>query len=505
MAYYYVDSANSAHWVANTAYSLGTRVIAKASNTSAARRKLVYECTTAGTSHATTEPTWPTVGNTVNDNGTIWTARAPTSWANAHGSLIMMVSYANLADGDIVLIDDGHSENIGATNGLSNFDPEGTFTSPNYFICVDKNNGDALSSGASITFPTTMSMGTNYAFCSIFINVKLVVAGSYLAIANKSALLQLIGIGSNLTLLQLAASGSYLRGSDDNIENGVVQIYNGNIQLDFANNYIQPAAAFEWKKGALIAPNGVTSLINGNKGYIGPSVLLSEIDLTAIGANTLFSTSSSRQLWLTLNRCKLPSNLANIYNSFGGYGDIGVIKIHHSSYDRGTYGFIEDSYQGRVSDETTIVRTGGASDGTTPFSFKMASSANCGVALSLKAPIINAWNSLTSEIAVTVHGIIDSATNLQDDEVWMEVEYPASATSGLGEVISSRKLAIVESVSDLASSTETWADGSMTNPNKFKMTATFIPAQAGPIAVRVCIGRASQTIYICPKAEVVAT
>lgn len=34
----------------------------------------VYKCTTGGTTHASTEPTWPTTpGDTVNDNGVIWT------------------------------------------------------------------------------------------------------------------------------------------------------------------------------------------------------------------------------------------------------------------------------------------------------------------------------------------------------------------------------------------------------------------------------------------------
>ena len=36
-----------------------------------------YTCTTAGTSHASTEPTWPTsgIGSTVADNTVIWTLR----------------------------------------------------------------------------------------------------------------------------------------------------------------------------------------------------------------------------------------------------------------------------------------------------------------------------------------------------------------------------------------------------------------------------------------------
>ena len=57
-------------WAADTAYALGDYVHP---TTWAGLR---YECTVAGTSHATTEPTWPTVeGETVVDEGVTWTCR----------------------------------------------------------------------------------------------------------------------------------------------------------------------------------------------------------------------------------------------------------------------------------------------------------------------------------------------------------------------------------------------------------------------------------------------
>jgi hypothetical protein len=53
--------------VRNTAYAVGDRV------TPASPNGFAYECTTAGTSHATTEPTWPLiVGKTVTDGTVVW-------------------------------------------------------------------------------------------------------------------------------------------------------------------------------------------------------------------------------------------------------------------------------------------------------------------------------------------------------------------------------------------------------------------------------------------------
>ena len=54
-------------WVANTAYGVGQKVVPTTLN------GFVYECTVAGTSHATTQPVWPIVlGNTVTDGTVTW-------------------------------------------------------------------------------------------------------------------------------------------------------------------------------------------------------------------------------------------------------------------------------------------------------------------------------------------------------------------------------------------------------------------------------------------------
>ncbi len=60
---------DAATWVANTAYSTGAIVIPTTPN------DYYYICTTAGTSHASVEPTWTTdIGDTFNDGGTlVWT------------------------------------------------------------------------------------------------------------------------------------------------------------------------------------------------------------------------------------------------------------------------------------------------------------------------------------------------------------------------------------------------------------------------------------------------
>jgi hypothetical protein len=60
-------------WSTATAYALGAYVIPQLLQLNG----FYYECTTAGTSHASTQPTWPTTpGSTVSDGTAVWTCRA---------------------------------------------------------------------------------------------------------------------------------------------------------------------------------------------------------------------------------------------------------------------------------------------------------------------------------------------------------------------------------------------------------------------------------------------
>lgn len=59
-------------WTANTAYAVGD--VVKAVGTP--DLDVYFHCTVAGTTHASTEPTWPAVGSPVTDNTVTWTTRS---------------------------------------------------------------------------------------------------------------------------------------------------------------------------------------------------------------------------------------------------------------------------------------------------------------------------------------------------------------------------------------------------------------------------------------------
>ena len=63
---------NVSEWATSTAHTLGETI-----QPTGGGNTYVYTCTTAGTTDATTEPTWPTsgIGSTVTDGTVVWTLR----------------------------------------------------------------------------------------------------------------------------------------------------------------------------------------------------------------------------------------------------------------------------------------------------------------------------------------------------------------------------------------------------------------------------------------------
>ena len=105
------------------------------------------------------------------------------------------------------------------------------------------------------------------------------------------------------------------------------------------------------------------------------------------------------------------------------------------------------------------------------------------------------WNDLTgSSKTATVE--IASASTLTNAEVWLEVEYPLSASFPLGAVVTSRVTGVPSgSPGNVTSSAASWASSPGTTQ---KLQVPFTPQQKGPIKARVFVGKASQTLYVDP-------
>ncbi len=191
--------------------------------------------------------------------------------------------------------------------------------------------------------------------------------------------------------------------------------------------------------------------------------------------------------------CKLPSGftVGTPLTPAGVFTDLIRCDSGATNYKAARY-----RYEGTETTETTIVRTGGATDGTQSQSRKIITTANAKWVRPFEAMPITIWNESTSSMTVTVEGIWGGGAVPNNDDIWMDVEYLGAAGSPLGSFNSGTKANNLASGAAQTSSASAWG-GSTT---AFKMvSSSFTPALKGPITVYIKAAAASATFYIDPK------
>jgi hypothetical protein len=259
----------------------------------------------------------------------------------------------------------------------------------------------------------------------------------------------------------------------------------GNVRIEWFNT---PSA---------LAGTVVTTLFTAILG-LPCQVLVAGVDLSAMGnGKNLVSASLGCPSIFWFRNCKLGASVAVKTGTIASAGGTEVYLDNCDSSDTNIR-FEHYKSEGKIVNETTIVRSGGASDGVTSISWAMTSLARAQFAFPLASPWITAWNNGTSAITVTVEIIHDSATALKDDEVWLEVEYPGTASYPESVFIADRKTDIMATGADQTASAASWNTSGLANPNTQKLAVTFTPTKVGPIRARVMLAKASYTIYVDP-------
>ena len=108
--------------------------------------------------------------------------------------------------------------------------------------------------------------------------------------------------------------------------------------------------------------------------------------------------------------------------------------------------------------------------------------------------------------AVLYYGNAESGlspeADLQDDEFWIEVEYPDSTDEALGKLDqSNRASTILATPADQDNSTESWTEN-LTGEVKQKSEVTISGGAAGIHTVWACLAKPSTTVYVDPDVTV---
>ena len=420
------------------------------------------------------------------------------TWAKA--ATTIATGAAVLAAGDRLLIDSAHSE----TPTTSSITFPGTVASPNHIISVTHSGAsglDAKSAGATITVSASGGLGwTGSVYIYGLTFIQTAVTTTLMNFGNASGANQVLDTCT--FRVSGGASASSVGFGYESAGNSHMQVYNCSFKFSHTGNRITVNGTVLGKGGQLesggTSPTGLFNFANGTRST---RMIWSGFNLVNATAGINLIQTYGANAEAELRNWKLPASWSGTFSASPSTGAVARM-INCDSGDT-NYKFTEQSSRGTMSQETVIVRTGGATDGTTTIAWKMVSTANCSyVCPMISTELLYRQETVGSGVTATIEIIHDSLTALTDKEVWIELEYLGTSGFPLASVIDDA--ADVEATAAAqTSSSETWTTTGITNVNKQKLvTASFTPQEKGWFIARVMLAKPSYTIYVDPKLTV---
>lgn len=423
-----------------------------------------------------------------------------SSWADAYTSLSSAVS--GKSAGDIFYVSEDHAESAG---GAISITFPGTVANPNLVICADHTGSTPpipadLRDTASISALATATVSLDGA--AYIYGVDLIIGDSTdlsTFRVGQTAAGNIVMEGGSIALGG-SSQFSQIRIGNTTPVAGYLELINTTVSFAHIDQNIAVIDGFfKWRdtltaiQGATIPTNLITFTTSR------PAVVeVIGVDLSASGSGkTLVNPTSPAAAIgavVKLIDCKIDAAVTPL----GSPGTLSTIDFEmiRCAGDGTNYRRHKQNYLGTLTEEATIVRSGGASDGTTPLSWEIVTTANASFPFPFVSPPIAIWNDTDgSPVTVTVEGIWGGGAVPDDDEIWIEVEYLGDNSSPKASFVDDKRATILTTPAGQSSSSESWG-GSTT---KFKLEATFTPQQIGIIIARVKVGKPSSTFYIDPK------
>ena len=472
--------------VKNTAVSLG-QVIKRDNGAS-------YQiCTTAGTAGNATEPAFSnTAGVTTTDNTVTWTSLGVvgnfTGWQYPMARWAISVGTGwGAQTGDIFYFASEHAETK-STALTASF--AGTLLSPTNHLCVTKTNvpptSANLTTGASITTTGTSNVTLGSAF-----GVTSYVYGITINCGTGAGAATLtFGYGGGTWLMEKCTFNKLGTTGIVTAIQPVGDITCIDCGFGFGNTVDSISCSYTFKmygNNTTFTGSVPSELFTLNGGLLN----IDSVDLSNIPG--LLNNASIIGSDITFKNCKLHPTAT--FAASARNVNVNVINCDSTATN---YRHERYLYEGTQTVETTIVRSGGATNGTTPIAWKIVTTANSLILFPFTSLPIIIWNDTIATKTITIYGIWDAGAVPTNADIWMEVNYMGSSATPIGSRSSSGVSNIMETGTNLTTDTSTWG-GSTT---KFKMSVTLnspSPSMKGPIYVTVKAAKVSSTFYIDPK------
>lgn len=413
------------------------------------------------------------------------------SWATA--ATTMATAAGAEAAGDTIFVASTHTETTAASVSYS-------------FSATVPNN--ILSTDTASSPPTTMTPGAiinTTGASNITITGSQYIEGLTFnggSAANQSRIVLAPTIGGsriyefrNTTfILNNTAVGSYVEiggYNDHKLTNCTFKFGNisqhiriGPVKVTFDNLIIDAASTIP--TSGLLKPGGTGLSV----------VTIQNSDLSAMGSNPIVLHANPSQIKLSLVNCKIASTA--VLSSTPTY----TSRVEGYNIDSaGTnYALMIYDMFGSILSETTLVKTSGANDGVTSLSWRMTSVTGLNFPSQvLRTVKISKWNdTVGTAITASIDILHDSLTALNNDDIWLEVQYFSSSLTPIGTTVTNIKSNWLATGSAHSSSAATWTTTGMTNPNKQKLSVTFTPQMKGFVTATICMAISSKTVYVDP-------
>lgn len=416
------------------------------------------------------------------------------SWANAFTTLTL--AFATEVAGDTLYVAHDHSEATGSAVTLTS---SGTITNPTKIVCVNRAGSVPPVSAdrrATAQVATTGNFGISFVGSAHYDGIIFVAGNStgvaHLTLSAASACARF----DNCSMRLGGTSVSSRINFGQSTGGSYVEFNNTTVSFASVSQVIIVGGVFKWRNTPSALLGTSPNLLFGLAAGWGGEIECIGVDLSAVGSGkTIISAVQTSSVGVKCGfiDCKLN---ASVIKSSTAPGSPGASEVDFTrSGAAGNYTIYCSRTSGALAEETTIVRTGGASDGTTSLAWKIDTTADCHYSVPFQCPPIAIWNDTTgSAVTATVEGIWGGGAVPNDDDVWLDVEYLGDASSPLGSFVNDGKANLLATAAGQTSSSEIWG-GSTT---KFKLAVAFTPQQKGWIYARVKCAKASSTFYIDP-------
>lgn len=426
-----------------------------------------FICSTAGTCGAG-EPTYnTTTGATTADNTVTWTCIGAVSSFNtawqAPGCHIGGMTPNWVAAGDTIYVSASSAETL--TSAASGVITTGSNTTVTSIICVSNTpslppvTGD-ITTGASITCSSSSFPSLTGAIYMVGV-----------ALTSNAASLN-ISLGTSyghyvncpFTLGGSSTQGLAIGGprTKNILENCTVGFGGSNTAG------ISVSGRIIWKNTASAVSktgtNWPSQLFGANLGTNGSGdMLIENVDLSSF-AGTNFIGSNSTAGRVVFKDCKLP-------NITLGSGQVVYYGMAADFINCDTAGSIYNHSrwwaEGTQTTSTTAVRTGGASDGTTAYSWQIATSSLSQWIEPFESLPICIWNTIItpSSTTITIEAAYVGTSLPNTDDIWIDVNYYGTSSSTLGTCQTTTKSNVLASGTGWSSSTALWGGSAAARQN----------------------------------------